>query len=79
MRAGLRYAWSITELRVPLLMMTIIGTLAFNFQTVLPLFATRDLHGSDGHVLVAHVGGQRRLAGRRAPIRPAHRGRRCAR
>jgi MFS family permease len=47
-RAGLRYAWSITELRVPLLMMTIIGTLAFNFQTVLPLFATRDLHGGTG-------------------------------
>jgi MFS family permease len=45
-RAGLSYAWSITELRVPLLMMTIIGTLAFNFQTVLPLFAVRDLHGT---------------------------------
>ena len=28
-------------------MMAIIGTLAFNFQTVLPLFTTRDLHGSD--------------------------------
>jgi len=27
--------------------MTVIGTLAFNFQTVLPLFATRDLEGSD--------------------------------
>ena len=47
MRAGLRYAWSVAELRVPLIMMAIIGTLAFNFQTVLPLFATRDLHGSD--------------------------------
>jgi MFS family permease len=28
-------------------MMALIGTLAYNFQTVLPLFATRDLHGSD--------------------------------
>ena len=46
-REGLRYARSIPELWVPLVMMTIIGTLAFNFQTVLPLFATRDLHGSD--------------------------------
>jgi MFS family permease len=46
-REGLRYARSVPELWVPLLMMTIIGTLAFNFQTVLPLFATRDLHGSD--------------------------------
>jgi MFS family permease len=47
-REGVRYAWSITELRVPLLMMTVIGTLAFNFQTVLPLFTKRDLHGGDG-------------------------------
>jgi MFS family permease len=46
-REGLRYARSIPELWVPLLMMTLIGTLAFNFQTVLPLFATRDLHGND--------------------------------
>lgn len=46
-REGLRYARSIPELWVPLLMMTIIGTLAFNFHTVLPLFATRDLQGSD--------------------------------
>ncbi len=46
-REGLRYARSIPELWVPLLMMTVIGTLAFNFQTVLPLFVTRDLHGSD--------------------------------
>jgi MFS family permease len=28
-------------------MMTVIGTLAFNFSTVLPLFAVRDLAGSD--------------------------------
>lgn len=46
-RAGLRYAWRVTELRVPLLMMAIMGTLAFNFQTVLPLFTTRDLGGDD--------------------------------
>jgi MFS family permease len=46
-REGLRYARSIPELWVPLLMTAIIGTLAFNFNTVLPLFATRDLHGDD--------------------------------
>ena len=46
-REGLRYAMSVTELRVPLIMMTVIGTLAFNFSTVLPLFAVRDLAGSD--------------------------------
>ena len=47
-REGVRYAWSVHELRVPLVMMAVIGTLAFNFQTVLPLFATRDLHGGGG-------------------------------
>ena len=46
-REGLRYAMSIAELRVPLIMMAVIGTLAFNFQTVLPLFTTRDLGGTD--------------------------------
>jgi MFS family permease len=46
-REGLRYARSVPELWVPLVMMALIGTLAFNFQTVLPLFVTRDLHGSD--------------------------------
>ena len=46
-REGLRYARSVPELFVPLAMMAVIGTLAFNFQTVLPLFATRDLGGSD--------------------------------
>ncbi|HVW35627.1 MAG TPA: MFS transporter [Acidimicrobiia bacterium] len=46
-REGLRYARSIPELWLPLVMMSLIGTLAFNFQTVLPLFATRDLHGTD--------------------------------
>ena len=46
-REGLRYARSVPELWVPLVMMALVGTMAFNFATVLPLFATRDLHGSD--------------------------------
>ena len=45
-RAGLAYTWRITELRVPIIMLAVIGTLAFNFQTVLPLFAIRDLGGA---------------------------------
>ncbi len=45
-REGLRYVMSVPDLWVPLAMMTVIGTLAFNFQTVLPLFVARDLHGS---------------------------------
>jgi MFS family permease len=46
-RAGLRYVAAVTELRVPLVMMAVIGTLAFNFSTVLPLYVTRDLGGSE--------------------------------
>ena len=31
----------------PLVMMAVVGTLSYNFQTVFPLFVTRDLHGND--------------------------------
>ena len=46
-RAGLRYVRSVPELFVPMVMMAVIGTLSYNFQTVFPLFVTRDLGGSD--------------------------------
>lgn len=46
-REGLRYVRTMPVLWIPLMMAAIIGTLAFNFQTVLPLFVTRTLHGSD--------------------------------
>ncbi|HEY2813024.1 MAG TPA: MFS transporter [Acidimicrobiales bacterium] len=46
-REGFRYARSVTAISVPLVMMGVIGTLSYNFQTVFPLFATRDLHGDD--------------------------------
>jgi|SRR5438093_986969 len=39
LRAGLRYAWSRADLREPLLMMAVVGTLAYNFSVVLPLLA----------------------------------------
>jgi MFS family permease len=45
-RDGLRYVRSVPELWVPLTMMGVVGTLSYNFQTVFPLFATRDLHGT---------------------------------
>lgn len=47
-RAGLRYAWSLWELRVPLLMMAVIGTLSFNFTVLLPLFASDVFHAGGG-------------------------------
>ena len=46
MRAGLRYAREVPQLWVPLTMMAVVGTLSYNFQTVFPLFTTRDLHGT---------------------------------
>ncbi len=46
-REGLRYARSVPELWAPLVMMAIIGTLAFNFQVVLPLFVTKSLGSSE--------------------------------
>ena len=46
-REGLRYVRTVPDLWIPLVMMAIIGTLAFNFQVVLPLFATRTFGGDD--------------------------------
>jgi MFS family permease len=45
-RAGLRYARSVPELWVPLVMMAVIGTLSYNFQVVFLLFAERSLAGT---------------------------------
>ena len=47
-RDGFRYVRRMPELFVPLVMMGVVGTLAFNFNTVMPLFVTRDLHGTAG-------------------------------
>ena len=47
-RAGLRYAWRAWELRVPLIMMAVIGTLAYNFSVILPLFAHDVFHRGAG-------------------------------
>ena len=46
-REGLRYVRTIPELFVPLVMTALIGTFAFNFQTVMPLLVKRTLHGTD--------------------------------
>ena len=45
-REGLRYVRTMPELFVPLVMMAIVGTFAFNFQTVMPLLVKRTLHGT---------------------------------
>jgi MFS family permease len=45
LRQGLRYVRADAGLLVPLLMMALIGTLAYEFPVVLPLLAHRSLHG----------------------------------
>jgi MFS family permease len=46
-RAGLRYVARVPDLWIPLAMTALVGTLAFNFQVVMPLFVKRTLHGND--------------------------------
>ena len=45
-REGLRYARRTPDLWIPLVMMAVIGTFAYNFQVVFPLFTIRDLGGT---------------------------------
>jgi len=47
-RAGLRYAWTTPELMVPLAMITVIGTLAYEFPVSLPLVAVDTFHRGAG-------------------------------
>jgi len=48
LRAALRYIRTVPDLWMPLVMMTVIGTLTFNFAVVIPLFVEDTLHGSNG-------------------------------
>lgn len=45
LREGLRYVLSVPELIVPLLMMALVGTLAYEFQVVLPVLASHTFLG----------------------------------
>ncbi|MFK8022860.1 MAG: MFS transporter, partial [Ilumatobacter sp.] len=45
LRQGLRYVWGEPRLRLPILLLAVIGTFAFEFQVTLPLFAERSLGG----------------------------------
>jgi MFS family permease len=44
-RQGLRYVRSTPELLIPLVMISVIGTLAWEFQVTLPLMASKVFHG----------------------------------
>jgi MFS family permease len=47
-REGLRYVWSEPQLRLALVLITVVGTFAFNYQIVLPLLAERTFGGGAG-------------------------------
>ena len=47
-REGLRYVWDTPELRSTILVMAVVGTLAFNFVVVLPVMAKFTFHGDAG-------------------------------
>ncbi len=57
-RAGLRYVRSMPSLWIPLALMGLVGTLGFNFQSVLPLLARISFDGGAGTyaVLVSAMG-----------------------
>jgi MFS family permease len=48
LREGLRYVWRTPGLRQPLLLVAVVGTLAYNFQVVLALMAKFTFHGGAG-------------------------------
>ncbi len=58
-RQGLRYVRSTPELFIPLLMIAVIGTLAWEFQVSLPLMASQVFHGGAGSygVMASVMGG----------------------
>jgi len=48
LREGVRYAWRTPNLRGPLLLVFVVGLLAYNFNVILPLFAKDTFHGGAG-------------------------------
>jgi len=48
LRQGLRYAWRTPSLRDPLILVFVVGLLAYNFTVILPLLARDTFHGGAG-------------------------------
>lgn len=64
LRAGLRYAWANTDVKVPLLLTAVVGAFGYNAQVVLPLLAKRELGGTEAtFTLLAAAGSIGMLAG----------------
>jgi MFS family permease len=54
LRDAVRYIRNVPDLWIPLVMMTVIGTLTFNFGVVIPLFVKHTLHSSTGSFTVLY-------------------------
>jgi MFS family permease len=48
LRAGFRYVWRTPELRTPLLLMAVVGAIAYNFSVLLPLMVRFAFHAGAG-------------------------------
>jgi MFS family permease len=77
LRNGLRYVRATPELRIPLVLMAIVGTFTFNFQTLLPLLATFGYGGgASAYAVLTTAMGLGAIAGAiansaRSRVRPA--------
>jgi MFS family permease len=47
-REGLRYAWSLVDIRRTIVLVAVVGTLVYNFPTFLTLMASEGFHGGAG-------------------------------
>ena len=47
-REGLRYAWSLVDIRSTIVLVAVVGTLVYNFPTFLTLMASEGFHGGAG-------------------------------
>ena len=64
LREGLRYIRGQRDLAIPLLMMALVGTLAYEFQVTLPVMARQGLHvGAAGYGLMTAAMGAGAVAG----------------
>jgi len=75
-RQGLTYVAHTSELLIPLMMLALVGTLAYEFQVVLPLLARGPLEGGAGtYGLLTSAMGAGAVVGRVDAERPAHQAR----
>ncbi|RDH74507.1 MFS transporter [Mycolicibacterium moriokaense] len=54
-RAGLRYAWSVPDLRVALMLTAVVATFGFNHQVLIPLLAEHTFGGGVGAYTLLYV------------------------